>query len=225
MLRFKKLTCIEVLYMQSIPKIFYKKQLWLLLLFLISMAEYIWTLYINLYGPGINIAWGMVNLELLICLIFKDDITQFKIKKTLQIPINLLFILIFSIIIFINYNRQQAECKITTIQQNEYRINLMQTYHVNYTQLKTVLKGQVSHDYYIFIGCSTNPYCRKLSPVVKRLSLQQTVYYFNTDKYSLNSELKRISRDKNQSKKDCYLIKIHHDISKNKHEINAVFTK
>ena len=129
--------------MQSIPKIFYKKQLWLLLLFLISMAEYIWTLYINLYGPSINIAWGMVNLELLIYLIFKDDITQFKTKKTLQIPINLLFILIFSIIIFINYNRQQAECKITTIQQNEYRINLMQTYHVNYTQLKTVLKGQV----------------------------------------------------------------------------------
>ena len=119
--------------MQSIPKIFYKKQLWLLLLFLISMAEYIWTLYINLYGPGINIAWGMVNLELLIYLIFKDDITQFKTKKTLQIPINLLFILIFRIIIFINYNRQQAECKITTIQQNEYRINLMQTYHVNYT--------------------------------------------------------------------------------------------
>lgn len=217
MLRFKKLTCIEVLYMQSIPKIFYKKQLWLLLLFLISMAEYIWTLYINLYGPGINIAWRIVNLVLLTYLI--------KTKETFKIPLNFLFMLIFSIIIFINYNRQQAKCKITTIRQNEYRINLMQTYHVNYTQLKTVLKGQVSHDYYIFIGCSTNPYCRKLSPVVKSLSLQQTVYYFNTDKYSLNSDLKKISRDKNQSKKDCYLIKIHHDISKNKHEINAVFTK
>ena len=67
--------------MQSIPKIFYKKQLWLLLLFLISMAEYIWTLYINLYGPGINIAWGMVNLELLIYLIFKNDITQLTVTS------------------------------------------------------------------------------------------------------------------------------------------------
>ena len=121
--------------MQSIPKIFYKKQLWLLLLFLISMAEYIWTLYINLYGPGINIAWRIVNLVLLTYLI--------KTKETLKIPLNFLFMLIFSIIIFINYNRQQAKCKITTIRQNEYRINLMQTYHVNYTQLKTVLKGQV----------------------------------------------------------------------------------
>lgn len=51
--------------MQSIPKLFHKKQILLLLLLLISMAEYIWTLCINLYGPGINIAWGAINLALL----------------------------------------------------------------------------------------------------------------------------------------------------------------
>ena len=51
--------------MQSIPRLFHKKQIWLLLLFLISMTEYLWTLYINLYGPGINVAWGITNLSLL----------------------------------------------------------------------------------------------------------------------------------------------------------------
>lgn len=55
--------------MQSIPKLFHKKRIWLLLLFLISTAEYLWTLYINLYGPGINIAWGAINLALLNILI------------------------------------------------------------------------------------------------------------------------------------------------------------
>lgn len=132
-------------------------------------------------------------------------------KNKLLIPINFIFILVFGIIIFINYCKQQAEYKITTIQPNEYRINLQQTYPINNVQLKTLMKRQFSQAYYIFIGCPTNPYSRKLSPVIKQLSRQQTVYYFNTAKYSFNPELQKLICDKNHSKKGTYLIQIHHD--------------
>lgn len=132
-------------------------------------------------------------------------------KNKLLIPINFVFILIFGIIIFINYCRQQAEYKITTIQPNEYRINLQQSYPINNVQLKALLKGQMSQDYYIFIGSPTNPYSRKLSRVVKRLSWKQTVYYFNTDKDSFSPKLQKTICNTNHSKKDTYLIQMHHD--------------
>ena len=144
-------------------------------------------------------------------LCYKTIFLRVDMKNKILILINLIFILVFGIIISINYCRQQAEYKITTIQPNEYHINLQQTYPINNVQLKALMKGQFSQAYYIFIGCPTNPYSRKLSPVVKQLSRRQTVYYFNTNRYPLHSELQKLICDKNHSKKDTYLIQIHHD--------------
>ena len=144
-------------------------------------------------------------------LCYKTIFLRVDMKNKILILINLIFILVFGIIISINYCRQQAEYKITTIQPNEYHINLQQTYPINNVQLKALMKGQFSQAYYIFIGCPTNLYSRKLSPVIKQLSRQQTVYYFNTDRYSLDSDLQRFICDTNHFEKNTCLIQIHHD--------------
>lgn len=51
--------------MRYILAILSSSKFWLFILFLISISEYLWTLQINLYGPGINIMWGTLNIVLL----------------------------------------------------------------------------------------------------------------------------------------------------------------
>ena len=56
--------------MYKFLKVLKSPSFWLFVLFLISMLEYLWNLQIGLYGPGINIMWGAINISLLYMIIF-----------------------------------------------------------------------------------------------------------------------------------------------------------
>lgn len=51
--------------MRYILALLSSNKFWAFILFLISISEYLWTLQINLYGPIINIIWGVLNIILL----------------------------------------------------------------------------------------------------------------------------------------------------------------
>lgn len=128
-----------------------------------------------------------------------------KIKKKILLIISVLLILIFGIKIFINYYEQKSEQKITNIQPNEYRINLRNANEININQLNSAIKSNFPGNYYIFIGRPTCPYCRKFSPVIKKLTKKNTVYYFNTDNHKTNKQLKNIVQNKLQIKTVPYI--------------------
>lgn len=130
-------------------------------------------------------------------------------KKKLMIIISTLIVVIFGIVIFINYNEQKSEQKITKIQPNEYRINLQDTKKINIDQLGNAVNGKMDGNYYIFIGRPTCPYCRKFSPIIRQLSQKETVYYFNTDEYKTNKKLKNIVKKTLKIKTVPYITYVH----------------
>ena len=97
-------------------------------------------------------------------------------------------LLLFSSIVLlvgILYNTVLQSPQITEV---EYQNNIAKTEKVKTDNIDEIIKGIPNKSYYLYIGRSTCPYCRKFSPVIKELSSKHKVFYLDAENFNFDIE-------------------------------------
>jgi len=87
------------------------------------------------------------------------------------------------------YNTVLQSPQITEV---EYQNNIAKTEKVKTDNIDKIIKGIPNKSYYLYIGRSTCPYCRKFSPVIKELSSKHKVFYLDVENFNFDKNTENL---------------------------------